>query len=228
MNDQDQRTPSPLASGGKRTIVDEGTAFKGTLSSSCPIIVMGQVEGEITGPTVEVTETGALRGRAKIGTLRSRGEIAGEFDADAVELSGRVRPGTTIRARALEVSLTAEAAEGAGKLSLIFGACALEVGDEPRKEQAVAEALASAKPPAPAAPAPDEAPAAAPAGEAAAPAAEASGTPTAATTVDGERAEASADAKAADGADKDAKGDGGGALARRLKRLAPDRPSVGP
>ena len=39
----------------KKTLIEEGTAFKGTLTSTCPIVVMGRVEGEMTGPSVEVT-----------------------------------------------------------------------------------------------------------------------------------------------------------------------------
>ena len=73
----------------KKTLIDEGTEFKGTLTSSSAIVVMGRVEGQMTGPSVEVTETGVLSGKAKVTELRSRGELAGEFDADIVELSGR-------------------------------------------------------------------------------------------------------------------------------------------
>ena len=46
--------------------------------SSC----MGRVEGDLTGPSVEVTESGVLSGKAKVTELRSRGELAGEFDAE--------------------------------------------------------------------------------------------------------------------------------------------------
>ena len=44
----------------KRTLIEDGTELKGTLTSNCPIVVMGRVEGELTGPSVEVTETGVL------------------------------------------------------------------------------------------------------------------------------------------------------------------------
>ena len=44
----------------KRTLIEDGTELKGTLTSTCPIVVMGRVDGEMTGPSVEVTESGTL------------------------------------------------------------------------------------------------------------------------------------------------------------------------
>jgi cytoskeletal protein CcmA (bactofilin family) len=35
---------------GKRTLIDEGTELKGSVKSSCPVVVMGRVEGDISGP----------------------------------------------------------------------------------------------------------------------------------------------------------------------------------
>src|ERR1700759_1793658 len=89
----------------KKTLIEEGTELKGTLTSTCPIVGKGRVEGELTGPAVEVADRGVLSGKAKVTELRSRGEIAGEFDAKVVELSGRVRDKTIIPAESLEVSL---------------------------------------------------------------------------------------------------------------------------
>jgi cytoskeletal protein CcmA (bactofilin family) len=125
----------------KKTLIEEGTEFKGTLTSSCPIVVMGRVEGEMTGPSVEVTESGILCGKAKVTELRSRGELAGEFDADVVELSGRVRDKTLIRAQSLEVSLQ----RADGRVEMIFGDCELAVGDAPDKARAVREAASTQK-----------------------------------------------------------------------------------
>jgi len=143
----------------KRTLIEEGTELKGTLTSTCPIVVQGRVEGDMSGPSVEVTESGVLSGKAKVTELRSRGEIAGEFDAKVVELSGRVRDKTIIRAESLEVKLRREE----GRIEMVFGDCELAVGDAPDKAKAVAAARANgqtkAKPaatvtaPAPAAPA---------------------------------------------------------------------------
>lgn len=120
----------------KKTLIEEGTEFKGTLTSTCAIVVMGRVEGEMKGPSVEVTETGVLSGKAKVTELRSRGELSGEFDAEVVELSGRVRDKTVIRAKSLEVSLQ----RSEGGIEMVFGDCELAVGEAPDKARAVREA----------------------------------------------------------------------------------------
>ncbi|HMF42183.1 MAG TPA: polymer-forming cytoskeletal protein, partial [Polyangia bacterium] len=151
----------------KKTLIEDGTELKGTLTSTCPIVVMGRVDGEMTGPSVEVTESGILCGKAKVTELRSRGELAGEFDAQVVELSGKVRDKTLIRAQSLEVSLK----RNDGRIEMVFGDCELAVGDAPDKAKAVREATAKPKDqkdhkdaaPAVAAPAASETPAAAPA-----------------------------------------------------------------
>lgn len=126
---------------GKHTLVEEGTEFKGTMSSSCPIVVMGKVEGDIAGPVIHVTPSGVVSGVVKVKQLRSDGELAGEVEADTVEISGRVRDRTVIRARSLEVSLSVQK----GGMQVVFGECELAVGDEPNKEAAIA---AAATPPA--------------------------------------------------------------------------------
>ena len=123
---------------GKHTLVEEGTEFTGTLASKCPIVVMGKVEGDITGPIIHVTASGVVAGNVKVQELRSDGELAGAVEADTVRIAGRVRDKTVIRARSLEVSLTA----GKGGMEVMFGECELSVGDEPNKEAAVAAALA--------------------------------------------------------------------------------------
>jgi len=139
---------------GKHTLVEEGTEFKGTMSSSCPIVVMGKVEGDVTGPVIHVTPSGVVSGVVKVKQLRSDGELAGEVEADTVEISGRVRDRTMIRARSLEVSLSVQK----GGMQVVFGECELAVGDEPNKEAAIAAALSppaqaeAAKPPAAAKP----------------------------------------------------------------------------
>ena len=127
---------------GKHTLVEDGTEFKGTMSSNCPIVVMGKVEGDIAGPVIHITPSGVVAGVVKVKELRSDGELAGEVEADTVQISGRVRDRTVIRARSLEVSLTASK----GGMQVMFGECELAVGDEPNKEAAVAAALASPAP----------------------------------------------------------------------------------
>jgi cytoskeletal protein CcmA (bactofilin family) len=113
----------------KITVVEEGTEFRGTLTSSCPIDVRGRVEGDLQTPALTVSASGAVHGRVKVGEVRSEGEISGEFDADKIELAGTVRDNTVIRARSLDVKI----ASSRGKLQLIFGECELAVGDEPRE-----------------------------------------------------------------------------------------------
>jgi cytoskeletal protein CcmA (bactofilin family) len=126
----------------KHTIVEEGSTFKGTLTSSCPIHVHGRIEGELETPALTVSATGAVHGRAKVGAVRSQGELSGEFDADSVELAGTVRDNTVIRARSLEVKLSS----ARGKLQVIFGECELSIGEQPTEkdvvEAPVMEALA--------------------------------------------------------------------------------------
>ncbi len=116
-----------LKSGEKQTLVEEGTQFKGSLTSTCPVVVRGKVEGEIATPSLTISETGAVHGKAKIGTVVSMGDIAGEFDADTVQLSGSVRDNTVIRAKTLEIKLSTEE----GKMEVVFGNAKLSVGDEP-------------------------------------------------------------------------------------------------
>jgi cytoskeletal protein CcmA (bactofilin family) len=113
--------------GERQTLVDEGTELKGSLTSSCPVLVRGRIEGEVSAPALTVSPSGAVAGKAKVGQLQAEGEISGEFDADVVQLSGKVQDRTIIRAKTLSVQLAAQA----GKLQVVFGECELEVGDPP-------------------------------------------------------------------------------------------------
>jgi cytoskeletal protein CcmA (bactofilin family) len=126
-------------SNGRKTLVEEGTQFKGSLTSDCPIEVKGRVEGDLTAPALSVSSSGAVHGKVKVGEMKSQGELAGEFDADVVQLSGTVKDNTVIRAKSLEVKLT----PANGKMQVIFGECELEVGSE----QAAKEKAPSVKPP---------------------------------------------------------------------------------
>jgi len=123
----------------KHTLVEEGTEFTGTLSSKCPIVVMGKVEGDVTGPVIHVEKSGVVAGNVKVKELRSDGELAGQVEADAVRISGRVRDKTVIRAKTLEVSLQSKGME------VVFGECELAIGEEPNKSAAIAAAT-DAKP----------------------------------------------------------------------------------
>jgi cytoskeletal protein CcmA (bactofilin family) len=126
--------PSNKAS-GRKTLVDEGTQFKGSLSSDCPIEVKGRIEGDVTAPSLAVSLTGTVQGRVKVRELRSEGELTGDFDADTVQLSGTVKDNTVIRAKSLEVKLSPPQ----GKMQVIFGDCELQIGEEqPLRDVALA------------------------------------------------------------------------------------------
>jgi cytoskeletal protein CcmA (bactofilin family) len=137
---------SPVA--GRKTLVEEGTTFKGSLSSECPVEVKGRIDGEVTAPVLTVSAAGVVHGRVKVSEMKSEGELAGEFDAERVQLSGTVKDKTVIRAKSLEVKLSPEK----GKMQVVFGDCDLEVGEEvnelpietPRGEPTVLEAAPSA------------------------------------------------------------------------------------
>lgn len=127
----------------KRTVVEEGTHFKGDLTSTCPIDVRGRVEGDVQAPSLTVSAAGAVHGRAKVGSVRSEGELSGEFEADTIELSGTVKDKTVIRARSLEVKLSSTKGQ-----QVLFGDCELSIGDEPTEHDAVEEPAAPEQTPA--------------------------------------------------------------------------------
>jgi cytoskeletal protein CcmA (bactofilin family) len=117
---------------GKKTLVEEGTEFRGSMVSKCPVVVSGKVDGEVHAPSLTVSASGGVYGKVRVGEILSEGEIAGEFEAETVRLSGRVNNNTLIRARSIEVNLVADK----GKLQVQFGDCMLEVGEEPKKAPA--------------------------------------------------------------------------------------------
>jgi cytoskeletal protein CcmA (bactofilin family) len=132
----------------KTSLVEEGTMFRGALVSKCPVIVRGSIDGEVTAPSLTISESGSVRGIVRVTDLRSEGELAGEIEADVAVLSGSVKDATVLRARSLEVRLSA----GEGKQQVAFGECRLEVGDLPTKEleaepAALAATSASTSPP---------------------------------------------------------------------------------
>jgi hypothetical protein len=108
----------------RATLVEEGTEFKGSFSSACPIEVKGHVEGDLTAPSLTVAVSGAVHGKVKVGELRSEGELIGEFDADAAYLSGEVKENTVLRAGSLEMKL----APAGRRMQVTFGECAPETG----------------------------------------------------------------------------------------------------
>lgn len=128
----------------KQTFIDEGSVFKGTLKSSCPVIVNGTIDGELTAPELTIARTGTALGVIKATTLRSYGMLAGNVDAGDVYLFGAVRSNTVIKARTLEVKI---GSSDRGQLEVIFGEC----GDtHPTSAQLEAAPTALISPPEPA------------------------------------------------------------------------------
>ena len=50
-------------SNGRKTLVEEGTQFKGSMSSDCPIEVKGRIEGDLAAPSLQVSPSGAVHGK---------------------------------------------------------------------------------------------------------------------------------------------------------------------
>lgn len=117
MNNPKKPTAPTSPTMEKQTVVEEGTRFKGAMTSTCPILVQGAIEGDLEGPAVTVSSTGAVSGKITTGALKSDGKIAGQFDVDAAQVAGVVENKTVIRASALDLKLTAST----GKLQLTFG-----------------------------------------------------------------------------------------------------------
>jgi cytoskeletal protein CcmA (bactofilin family) len=114
----------------KQTIVENGTEFEGVVRSQCPIVVSGQLKGQVTAPTLTLKPEGSVHGKVKVSHLKSEGSLGGEIEAESVELSGAVSDDTVIRANAIEVKLNQSAGN---KLQVSFGNCELQVGDPAAK-----------------------------------------------------------------------------------------------
>jgi len=123
--------PREATKAEKHTLIEQGTEFKGTMKSSCPVVVNGRIEGELTAPELEVTVSGTVQGNIKAERLSSRGVLSGNVDAGDLFLSGAIGSKTVIKAKNLEVKLTPEQ----GRMELTIGECTLDVGDEPSKER---------------------------------------------------------------------------------------------
>lgn len=123
--------PSESSKTPKQTLVEEGTEFKGTLKSSCAVVVNGTIDGEVDAPEITITRSGAVLGALKAKKVTSRGTLSGNVDAGDVFLAGSVRSNTVIKAKSLEVKL---GHSDKGQIEVTFGECNLEVGDPPRDE----------------------------------------------------------------------------------------------
>jgi cytoskeletal protein CcmA (bactofilin family) len=123
---------------GKRTLVDEGTELKGTIKSTCPVVIAGRVEGDISGPSIEIAEKGFVTGTVKAAEVVSRGEVYGLIEAENLELSGKIQDGTVIVARSLDIKVN----RLGPREPIQFGECELSIGEEPNKAAAIAKATA--------------------------------------------------------------------------------------
>jgi cytoskeletal protein CcmA (bactofilin family) len=124
----------------KHTLIEAGSVFRGNLESTCPIVVQGKLEGEISGPAIEIREGGQISGKVKVTQLSSRGELSGTIDAETIELGGKVQDQSVIRARSLEVKLSPGSDVRFGSL------IELSIGEELSKEAVVSEAAAARRP----------------------------------------------------------------------------------
>ena len=127
----------------KRTVVEAETEFRGTITSNCPVVVLGKVDGELEAPAIDVSNTGEVVGTIKAEKIRAEGTLAGEVDAGDLYLSGTVKKDTVIRARSLEVKL----ARRGGQLELTFGE-GIDAVEPEEVEQAVEAKSAPHTPPA--------------------------------------------------------------------------------
>jgi len=128
----------------KQTVVEEGTEFKGTIKSSCAVVINGTIDGDVDAPEVTITRSGSIAGAVKATKLRSQGTLSGKVEATDVFLSGVVRSNTAIKAKRLEAKLGSESAQ----IEVTFGECALEVGDAVAEPAVVAAPVRSEATPA--------------------------------------------------------------------------------
>ena len=109
----------------KKTVIETGTEFEGVLRSQWPVVVDGQLTGEVFAPTLTLTHEGSVRGKVTVNQLTSHGSLGGEINAESVELSGSVDDNTVIRSTTL---VTVDESDGESH-QLAFGNCELHVGD---------------------------------------------------------------------------------------------------
>jgi cytoskeletal protein CcmA (bactofilin family) len=115
----------PMSDNRKQTVIDDGTKFEGSIRSDCDVTIRGTLEGQVSAPSVTVSSSGAMHGRATVEHLTAEGEVSGKINAGKVVLSGRVNDQTVISAETLEVLSNSD--EG---VQVSFGNCELRVGGE--------------------------------------------------------------------------------------------------
>jgi cytoskeletal protein CcmA (bactofilin family) len=133
-----------MAEDTKRTIIETGTEIDGAIKSQRPIVLSGSIKGQITAPSLDVTQEGAVTGTIKVSRFSCKGAVGGEVDAESVELSGRVCDATVIKSKTLDVKL----GQGNSNVEVTFGNCELQVGElqDRTKVKPVATTSAASKP----------------------------------------------------------------------------------
>jgi cytoskeletal protein CcmA (bactofilin family) len=121
-----------MADDMKRTVIENGTEIDGAIKSDRAIVLAGSVKGQVTAPSLDVTQGGTMKGTVKVNQFSCKGEVGGEVMAESVELSGKVLDATVIRSKTLDVKL----AQGQGGVEVTFGNCELQVGELPAKPAA--------------------------------------------------------------------------------------------
>lgn len=102
-----------------------GTEFEGVLRSEAPVVVSGQLRGEVNAPALTLTDDGSVFGKVNVKQVKSTGSLGGEINAESVQLSGSVSDNTVIRSASLEVKLRES---DDNEFQVTFGNCELYVG----------------------------------------------------------------------------------------------------
>src|SRR5262249_51803296 len=111
----------------KQTLVEEGTTLKGTVVSSCAVMVKGKIDANLTAPSLRVSDTGSIHGKVTVGEIVSESELSGEVEAELVQLTGVIRSDTVVRTKSLQVKLEAPSNR---RIQISFG-----VPDSPKPPQ---------------------------------------------------------------------------------------------
>lgn len=53
----------------RRTVIEEGTSLQGTVTSSCPVLVLGRIDGDLAAPEVELAPSGIVVGTIRASTI---------------------------------------------------------------------------------------------------------------------------------------------------------------
>ena len=128
-----------MADDSRMTVIENGTEFDGTIKSERSIVLSGSIKGQVTAPSLDVTQSGKVQGTVKVSQFSCKGEVAGEVVAENVELAGKVCDSTIIRAKSLDVKLM----QSDGGVEVSFGNCELQIGDLPARPKEKEKATTS-------------------------------------------------------------------------------------